>query len=42
MSLGVGSPYCMKNNFAKCSFPVENVYSNHDIALQLVKDEENV
>jgi hypothetical protein len=42
MSLEVDNPYCMKNHFANCSFPVENVYDNDDMALKLIKDEENV
>lgn len=42
MSLEVDNPYCMKNHFSKCGFPVENVYNNDDSALKLTKDEENV
>jgi len=42
MSLEIDNPYCMKNCFAKCGFPVENVYINDDMALKLIKDEENV
>jgi DNA-directed RNA polymerase subunit N (RpoN/RPB10) len=42
MSLEADNPYCMKNCFSKCGFPVENVYNNYDMALKLIKDEENV
>jgi len=42
MSLEFNNSYCMKNCFVKCGFPVENVYSNEDMALKLIKEEENV
>lgn len=42
MSMEADNPYCMKNCFAKCGFPVENVYGNDDMALKLIKVEENV
>jgi hypothetical protein len=42
MSLEVDNPYCVKNRFAQCGFPVENVHNNDDIALKLIEDEDNV
>jgi hypothetical protein len=42
MSLEVVNPYCVKNCFVNCGFPVENVYNNDDIALKFTKEEENV